>query len=181
MLKIVNRLKKGFTLAELMATILILGIISSIAIPTYREYVIRAKMVEVVTVLEHLLSEAKQQYVSSSTIPTSVGGITSGAADAYNGSDCIDFIIYDDGASWANAGRAALVQAVISNECGRGIQGFAPGTVSGAYNTVSMAFVIVGETMQQYCGSWVEDGTEVPLKYLPNGCQSSDFAATVTG
>lgn len=180
-MKIVNGLKKGFTLTELITTVLILALMAAIAIPTYRDYVIRAKMVDVLTTVEHLLDEAKQQYVSNGTIPAAVGGISSGVPGTYSGSECIDLIMYNDGASWTNAGQAAVVQAIITEECGRGIKGFVPGISGGAHNTVSMAFLVVGETMQQYCGDWSIDGTEIPVKYLPSGCQNTNFGVIVAG
>lgn len=179
-MKIVDKLKNGFTLPELMSTILVFALVVAIALPTYREYIIRAKMVEVLTVLDNLLDSAKKQYVSSGTIPSTVGGFSSGTPASYTGSDCIAFINYDDGASWPNAGHAALVQAIISSECGQGMQGFEPG-IAGAKNKVSMAFVASGESLKQYCGSWENDGSDVSLQYLPSGCQNSAFAATVTG
>lgn len=180
MTKIVNRLKQGFSLNELMVAIFVLAVLAAIAIPTYRDYIIRAKMVEVLTVTEHFLDEAKKQYISAGTIPSSVLGIASGTPTAYTGSACIDFINYDDGASWNNIGKAALVQAIISSECGQGIQDFAAG-VSGAYNRVSMAFVATGETLTQYCGAWDNSNLGVPLQYLPTGCQNNNFESSVTG
>lgn len=180
MRRIVKRLKIGFTLPELMATLLIMGILISVAVPTYRDYQIRAKLVDAITTLDGLLDQARQGYISSQTIPSSIKGISSGSATAYSGSKCVDYVYYDDGASWANAGHAAMVQAIIKSDCGQGIKGFEAGT-SGAYNTITMGFVAVGDHIQQYCGSWVDDGTQVPLKYLPSGCQSDAFSTLVTG
>lgn len=180
MRKRVKNLSYGFSLTELMVTILIAGILATIAIPTYRDYVIRAKMAGVLSELSGLLDEVKKEYIADGSIPSSIKGISSGTPTAYTNSDCIAFINYDDGATWTNAGKGALIQAIVNSDCGSGIQGYSEGT-SGFYNTVSLAFLDIGESIKNYCGSWYNNGTQVPLKYLPSGCQDSAFADQVTG
>ncbi len=176
----VNYLNKCFSLIELMAVVAIVAILVAVAVPTYRSYQIQAKLVEVVNVLDTVLDQARQQYVSAGTIPTSVSGLTSGTFTAYTSSPYIAFIKYDNGSSWNNVGHAAMVQAIVSTSVGNGIPGFAAGT-SGAYNTVTMAFVASGDVMTNYCGSWVDNGTQVPLALLPTGCRSDAFQTSVTG
>lgn len=180
MRKIVKRINNGVSLPELAVTLFIVAMLSSIAIPSYRAYHIRANMIEVVTTIEAMLDVAKQQYVSSYTIPNTVLGMNSATLTAYTHSKCIDFIYYDAGASWANTGKAAMVQAVISEKCGSSIPGFVAGA-GGSSSRVTVAFLASGEILNQFCGSWVDDGSEVPIDYLPAGCKDDAFAAVVQG
>ncbi len=177
---IVNRMNKAYTLVELMVAIGIAGFLIALAVPAYRSYQVQAKLIEVMQVLEAHIDEARKSYVAGTGIPSSVLGMSSGAFTAYTNSPYIDFVYYDDGASWANDGRAAMVQAVLSSNVGGGIDGFTAGT-SGTNNRVTMAFLASGELIQMYCGSWVDDGTQVPVGYLPTGCQDDAFSADVTG
>jgi len=162
-----------------MTVLLIFAIILAIAIPSYRDYLVRARLVEVLNVLEAHIKEAEKGYLNNGATPSSVLSIPNQTFTAYTNSPYIAYIYYDDGSTWTNQG-AAMVQAVLSNTIGSSITGFTAGS-SGTNNRVTMAFLANGDTMHTYCGSWVDDGTEVPLSYLPSGCQDDAFSTTVTG
>lgn len=59
--------RRGFTLLELMITIGIIGILSAIAIPTYRNYVVTAKRSEAQQELVHLASRMENCYSLNNT------------------------------------------------------------------------------------------------------------------
>ncbi|GBE07671.1 MAG TPA: prepilin-type N-terminal cleavage/methylation domain-containing protein [Gammaproteobacteria bacterium] len=63
----------GFTLIELMIVIAILGILSSIAISSYRDYSIRAKVSEALLSVSPFTTAIGTYYWSESSFPTSRG------------------------------------------------------------------------------------------------------------
>lgn len=70
--------QKGFTLLELMIVVAILGILASIALPGYGNYVKKAKITEAVTELADLRIKMEQFYQDNRTY---VNGPCVGASD----------------------------------------------------------------------------------------------------
>ena len=58
---------KGFTLIELMVTVAIVGIIASIAVPGYRDYVLRSQITEATSNLSGLRVKMEQFYQENRT------------------------------------------------------------------------------------------------------------------
>jgi prepilin-type N-terminal cleavage/methylation domain-containing protein len=77
----------GFTLIELMITVLIVAILAAIAIPGYRNYVIRAQLVDATNGLSGLRANMERYYqdnrtyasVNGYTTPCAVTPLTSGS------------------------------------------------------------------------------------------------------
>jgi type IV pilus assembly protein PilE len=61
---------KGFTLIELMVTIVIVAILASIAIPSYREYVIRGNRTAAQAVMMEIATRQQQFFVANRTYAT---------------------------------------------------------------------------------------------------------------
>lgn len=66
--------QKGFSLIELMVVIAIIAILATIAIPTYRHYILRAKIGTVLPVLERLKSKTTEHFVLFGAFPTGTAG-----------------------------------------------------------------------------------------------------------
>lgn len=69
---------RGFTLIELMITVAIIGILASIALPAYSDYVRRGKISEATATLSDLRVRQEQYYQDNRTYVS--GGTTCGVA-----------------------------------------------------------------------------------------------------
>lgn len=64
------RTASGFTLIEVMIAVAIVGILSAIAMPMYRNYIIRAKLVEGINALTTMRAQMEQYYLDNRTYAT---------------------------------------------------------------------------------------------------------------
>ena len=69
-----SKAQKGFTLIELMIAVAIIGILASIALPNYQQYVIRASREAAQTELVQLASLQEKIYLNSNAYSLSVTG-----------------------------------------------------------------------------------------------------------
>jgi type IV pilus assembly protein PilE len=80
----------GFTLIELMIAIAIIGILTAIALPAYRNYVIRGKLIAGTNALANMRTQMEQYYQDNRTYatvsaPTIVSPCVANAVVASNG------------------------------------------------------------------------------------------------
>lgn len=88
---------RGFTLIELMIVIAIIAIVMAYALPAYRDYTVRAKVGEGLSMTGALKSTISEVWISTSVL-TGVNNNTNGigAASDYQGTN-VDFIEVNDG------------------------------------------------------------------------------------
>lgn len=75
----------GFSMVELMIVVVIIAILSAIAIPSYRQYVLRSHRTDATRALQDLASRQENYFFANNRYPATLGSInaSSSVAGAY--------------------------------------------------------------------------------------------------
>lgn len=180
----------AFSLIELMVVVAIVGILSGMAVPLYRDYTTRSKLLEVINITQFHLDKVKEEYEVTGAMPASVYGINANSNGLFPSSDYIATMLYNDGSNPSQYGMpGAHMLVVVGGDACTGLN--KPGLVcssipgntgGGTHHWIIMSFVDDGSgILRTYCGIWgLENATEsVDLSFLPSSCRDINISASV--
>ncbi|MDB6095836.1 MAG: fimbrial protein precursor [Francisellaceae bacterium] len=152
--------KKGFSLIELMVVIAILGVLIAVAIPSYKNYVKRAQMLEVITVGESLAPLLIEYFNSYGTFPTTFNGAATGVTIAYTPTPNVTNFYYSVSATAYTTARYEII-----------------GGSNLGFPRVNFFFIANNGVIQRYCGFYNTSDAGSALAYMPSSCNSTNLGA----
>ncbi len=72
-----RRKQKGFTLIELMIVVAIIGVLSAIAVPAYKDYVTKSEVASAVATLKSIITPAELYYQENGSFPSTSAALNS--------------------------------------------------------------------------------------------------------
>ncbi|GAB5415189.1 MAG: hypothetical protein Cons2KO_27920 [Congregibacter sp.] len=173
---------RGFTLIEMMMVIAIIGVLASIALPSYQSYQTKAKLVEVSAFMGEMRTAIMAEYSATSEFPVQVKDSQSRIAARQSGqrvsrrnsrirlpsSQLIEeyYYEYNPRRNWAYV-AVRLNDEVVPDCAGR--------------CTLHMAVTEFGGQMHSVCGRWNRahwPGT-FPPRSLPRDCSTDNVGRTI--
>lgn len=145
-------MQKGFTLIELMIVVTIIGILTSISIPAYQNYITRSQVSEALVLSSQYKISISNIYSQSSVCPTLVEmGLTSptdgGGRYVYSVSP------------FTQIGSICAIEFT-----------FKSSGISKELQSKHLVFALISQTADLGASSWSCTSTDIAQKYLPKVC-----------
>ncbi len=155
-----GRSRQGFTLIELMIVIAIMGILSTIAIPSYQDRVIRAQLEEAFNMAEFAQKGVEDHYKETQKLPSDNAAAGLPPAEKIVGNYVTGLTI----------GQGGVINISLGNRANKNIVGktvsLRPAVVEDA-PTVPIAWVVGQASVPKGMTVLGENKTDVLLRHLP--------------
>jgi type IV pilus assembly protein PilA len=161
-----KRLQQGFTLIELMIVVAIIGILAAVALPAYQDYMVRARVSEVILAASACRTTISESY-QSSTAGNGPGAGNWGCEVASKASQWVASIATDS-------------DGVVTVTSGTGLGGGSTAPADGKTVTLTPAtsagVALTAAAIPAQVGAWACNKTPgtpgtMPGKYLPGSCK----------
>lgn len=156
---------KAFSLIELMVVIAIVAVLSVAALPVYKDYIIKTKVVKAIDIA----STYQQKFLTAFDNTGSMRQSTNPAGSSDYGlafpSACISNLVYSWGASWKNT-------AYVFMEMDATCLGLPASETANNDLILMWAHNSGTNTFTTHCGQWNATGY-LNLRYLPASCQGT--------
>lgn len=177
---------KGFSLIELMVVIAIVALLAAVAVPAYKTYVIRTKLLEPIQMMQTILDQQMEVYQTTGSFPTSI--VVNGVTASHGGGwvdvsmESIEGLVYT-----VNAGNNSIILVSTINGL-TGMPGYTEPVGATAPNSQANQLAITtllnsNGVIETKCGAWSNASfpdNYIPLDYLPAGCQCAEVNAFYT-
>ena len=145
-----KKVQQGFTLIELMIVVAIIGILASVAIPAYQDYIARSQLSEALSLSEGPKTAISEYWGSNGSYPT--GNATAGVATTIAGNYVSSVKVLSS--------PAGVIEATMSSSgVSSGIQG----------KKLQISPLTTAGSIQWTCKAASTGG--IPNKYLPTSCK----------
>jgi len=153
----------AFSIIELMVVISIVGILSTVALPSYRDYVSRSRIATGIPILDFIKTRSTDYYNTNGTWPTSVTDLDL-TADAFDEAEQIEAGQFSVSTSGCPGGANYCITLQFEGDVIPDSSVTAPRLIFAVEPSAS------NELLIWRCTTTSAGSSSIPQKYLPGGC-----------